>query len=204
MSENINAFIRWESEIRGVGVNVEGFPVWTNISFRLSTGHLVDSNSDGIWVDALVTFQLPFCLHLIVNSYGLRPVSNLSSSNLAIKSSAKHSSIHFQSQKWSYLQKHYSFHIFFHIGDIVDIPILVLWLEVRCTVVKLQRMYKEELITDNWLAYNYTNILPLLELRITSSSKSNFFYLLHHFYLYMNIIGREQSSFHLRLWHKNP
>ena len=72
MSENVNAFIRWESEIRGVEVNVEGFPVWTNIS----TGHLVDSNSDGIWVDALVKFQLPFCLHLIVSSYGLRLVSN--------------------------------------------------------------------------------------------------------------------------------
>ena len=122
MSENINVLIRWESEIRGVEVNVEGFPVWTNIS----TGHLFDSNSDGIWVDALVKFQLPFCLHLIVSSYGLRPVSNSSSSNLAIKSHAKHSSIHFQFQKWSYLQKHYSFHIFFHIGDIVDIPILVL------------------------------------------------------------------------------
>ena len=169
MSENINAFIRWESEIRGVEVNVEGFPVWTNIS----TGHLVDSNSDGIWVDALVKFQLPFFLHLIVNSYGLHPVSNFSSSNLAIKSSAKHSSIHFQFQKWSYLQKHYSFHIFFHIGDIVDIPILVLWLEVRCTVVKLQRMYKEELISDNCLAYNYTNIFPSLELWITSFEHHN-------------------------------
>ena len=52
MSENINVFIRWESEIRGVEMNVEGFPVWTNIS----TGHLVDSNSDGIWVDAVVKF----------------------------------------------------------------------------------------------------------------------------------------------------